>query len=72
MPRCAVSIASATPKPTTRDGGDTRCVASQSIAASSHGSFVDKRIGDDVRGGERLAREAACDGLSNCRGSRTA
>ena len=39
----------------TRDAGGRRCVASQSIAASSHGSLLGQRIGDDVRRRERDA-----------------
>ena len=58
MPRCAVSIASATPNPSDHRCRRNASVASQSMRGGEPGIASRARVGDDVRGGERDAVEA--------------
>ena len=59
MPRCAVSIASATPRPRSQICSRNAMVRSQSIADVEPRIVVGERIGDHMRGRERHAVERA-------------
>ena len=59
MPRCAVSIASATPRPRSQTCSRNAMVRSQSIAADQPRVAIGERIGDHMRRRERDAVQRA-------------